>query len=74
VSLEIDLERHVLAADRGLGGREQRLVIRVAIGLVDGDETILVRVARTAQADEQVMREVRRLELLALLRQLAARL
>ena len=63
----------MLTADGGLGRREQRLVIRVAVRLVDGDLAIIVRVARAAQTDEKVMREVARLELLALLRQLAAR-
>ena len=72
VALEVDFEADVLAADRGLRGRQQRLVVGVAVGLVDRDLAVVIGIARAAQPDEQVVREVRRAQLLALLRQLAA--
>src|SRR4029077_17734515 len=67
VALELALEADVLAADRGAGGRQQRLVVGVAIGLVDRDLAVVIGVTRAAQPDQQVVGEVRRAQLLALL-------
>ncbi len=64
---EVGLEGHVLLADLRPGRRGERAAVRVAVRLVERHPAVAVAVARPTERGHEVVREVRRLQLVGLL-------
>ncbi len=73
VAGEVGLERDVLTANLRLRRRHQRSSIRVTIRFVERHAAVAVAVGSAAQAHDEVVREVARVKLVGLLRELLRR-